>query len=107
MHFADQPFHTKYRVASGDTVVKLAARRGFSNAGPLVAYPPNRELFVRQFGAHFMTLSRDFTLPPGDFFYLPWREEALQNLALVYEKQIESLRADTQKIIQGLMQDRE
>lgn len=107
MYFADQPFHTKYHANAGDTVATLAKRRGFPNPGPLVAYPPNRQLFARKYGPNFLTVSRDFVLSSGDLFYLPWREEALRNLVTVFETLIEDTRKDAEEMINGLMKDKE
>jgi hypothetical protein len=107
MRFADQPYHTKYHAASRDTISNLATRRGFSNPGPLVAYPPNRGFFVQRFGPGFLAVSQDFKLSQGDTIYLPWREEALKNLVVVFEKLIEGVRRDTETIKQGLKEDKE
>ncbi|HTV77322.1 MAG TPA: hypothetical protein VMF03_03635 [Steroidobacteraceae bacterium] len=106
-YFSDQPFHTKYQARAGDTVVNLASRRGFSNPGPLVAYPPNRALLARKFGPNFLAVSQEFPLSNGDLFYLPWREEALRNLVNVFEKLIADTRKDSDDMIQGLMKDKE
>lgn len=107
MHFADQPYHTKYRVAPGDTATGLATRRGFLNPGPVVAYPPNRDLFAKRFGPGFLRLSQDFKLFQGDYIYIPWREEALKNLVVVFEKLSDDVRKDTEASIEELMKDKE
>src|SRR4051794_40327220 len=98
MYFADQPFHTKFHAIRRDSVVALAMRRGFGNPGPLVAYPPNRELFVRKYGPNFLDVSRDFAFSAGDLVYLPWSEAALRNLVIVFEKLIEDTRKDSDEL---------
>jgi len=103
MYFADQPFHSKYHANHRDSVVALAARRGFINPGPLIAYPPNRELFLRKGGPNFLYMSRDFPLTDGDTVYLPWSERALSNLVVVFEKLIEETRKDYEDMTKGLM----
>ncbi|WP_158879656.1 hypothetical protein [Rhodanobacter sp. L36] len=107
MYYADQPFHTKYHANAGDTVAAMATRRGFPNAGPLVAYPPNQALFSSKYGSNYLNLSREFSLAPGDVVYLPWREDSLRNLVTAFEMLIKNINNDSEKMIAGLMKSKE
>jgi hypothetical protein len=107
MQYADQPFYTKYPVKPGDNLFKIANSRGFDNPGPIIAYPPNRALFQKQFGSVFLQVSRDFRLMPGDILYIPWHPNTLLKTIATSEHLVEELKKDTALLLQQQIHTKE
>ena len=99
MQFADQPFYTQFPVSAGQDLFRIASSRGFDNPGPVIAYPPNKPLFEKRFGATYLKVARDFRLMPGDVLFVPWHPDSLRKTIATSEYLIREVRKDMHSLV--------
>jgi hypothetical protein len=91
-------FHDAYTVKPGDNLWKIGKSKGYSNPGPIVAYPPNRQFFQIHSPDH---------LKPGDSFFIPWQPELLRKFIATMEDLVVSVQETAKELIEGEEQNRE
>ena len=91
-------FHDIYKVQPGDTLGKVGLRKGYSNPGPIVAYPPNQGFFK----ARSPNLIR-----PNDKFLIPWHPNMLQKFITWQESLVRDVTSIANKLIKEELENTE
>ena len=74
-------FHDLYTVKSGDNLSNIARSRGYSNPGPIVAYPLNQRSFPPGCNLNLIR--------PGLRLYIPWHPDLLRKIIATSEHLIQ------------------
>jgi hypothetical protein len=77
----------------------LAKARGFSNPGPIVAFPPNNSIFPRN--------ASPGAFKPGTQVLVPWRQDLLQKLIATMQHLAAEVAADAREIIESNRKSKE
>lgn len=83
-------FHDTYLVKPGDNLTRIGKAYGYSNPGPIVAYPQNAH--------HFRSKSPDL-IYPNDKFFIPWQRDLLQKYIVTCKNLINEVAKGASQLI--------
>ena len=90
-------FYDSYVVKPGDTLSKIAQIYGFSNPGPIVAFPP---------AASFWRGRSPNLIRPAERLSVPWLPDLLRKVIATSEHLIAEIGKDSANLIQGQYHDK-
>jgi hypothetical protein len=91
-------FHELYKVQPGDTLGKIGLGKGYSNPGPIAAYPPNQGFFKGR---------SPNLIRPNDKFLIPWHPNKLRKLITWLEALVQDVTSTANKMINEEIENKE